>query len=286
VIRITVWGEGFLEGESLPGRPPPLNYAGYVARARSLYPDDVHEAVAEALRTRLGDAATVRTATLDGPDCGLGDELLTQTDVLFWWSHVKHGVVPDDAAERVCEHVRARGMGLVVLHAGTDSKVFKRLMGTTGHMGGWRQGDDWEAVWTVNPGHVIASGLPPVFVIPEEEMYCEYFDIPQPDELVFISTFEGGEAIRSGCCFVRGKGRIFYFRPGHESHPSYHHPMVQQVLANAATWAANRSPSLADLSLADTQLPDAAKRKERLAGWFRAAVDTTAQGEKDRRRSD
>jgi trehalose utilization protein len=138
-------------------------------------------------------------------------------------------------------------------------------------MGGWRQGDDWEAVWTVNPGHPIASGLPSVFVIPEEEMYCEYFDIPQPDDLVFVSTFAGGETIRSGCCFVRGKGRIFYFRPGHESHPTYHHPLVQQVLANAAAWACNRTPSKLDLSVADTQLPDAAKRKEKHEGWFRSS---------------
>jgi trehalose utilization protein len=138
-------------------------------------------------------------------------------------------------------------MGLVVLHAGSDAKIFKRLLGTSCGIGAIRQSDDWEAVWTIAPGHPIAQGLPPVFVIAVEEMYCEFFDVPRPEQVVFISTFRGGEVFRSGCCFQRGNGRIFYFRPGHESHPTYHHPHVQTVLANAVRWAAERPGAGADL---------------------------------------
>jgi trehalose utilization protein len=127
------------------------------------------------------------------------------------------------------------GMGLIVLHSGHWSKIFTRLMGTTCSLR-WRD-DDRETVFTVNPGHPVAQGIPPVFVIDEQEMYGEYFDIPQPDELVFISSFTGGEVFRSGCCFTRGQGRIFYFSPGHETYPVYHHPHVRRIIANAVQWA-------------------------------------------------
>ena len=69
-------------------------------------------------------------------------------------------------------------------------------------------------------------------------MYGEHFDIPQPDELVFVSWFEGGEVFRSGCCFYRGRGKIFYFRPGHETYPIFYQPEVLHVISNAVQWAA------------------------------------------------
>jgi trehalose utilization protein len=75
-------------------------------------------------------------------------------------------------------------------------------------------------------------------LIPQQEMYGELFDIPAPDDLVFISSFEGGEVFRSGVTFTRGKGRIFYFSPGDQEYPVYHHPQVRRVLANAVRWAA------------------------------------------------
>jgi trehalose utilization protein len=127
-------------------------------------------------------------------------------------------------------------MGLVVLHSGHYSKIFRRLMGTTCSLR-WREADDREVVWTVSPAHPIAAGLPAAFILPAEEMYGEFFDLPQPDELVFISSFTGGEVFRSGCCFHRGWGRIFYFRPGHETYPTYHQPEVRRVIANGVLWA-------------------------------------------------
>lgn len=266
-MRVTVWGEGFLDLAALHGRPEPINYREYVDEARAIYPDDLHEALAAVLRQRLPNDAAVRTSILDDPTAGLSQELLEETDVLVWWSHVKHHLVPDEAVERIWQRTR-EGMGLVMLHAGIESKIFRRLMGTTCNTGGWRQSDDWEAVWTVSPGHPIARGIPPVFVIPTEEVYCEYFDIPEPDELVFLSTFRGGEVFRSGCCWRRGNGRVFYFRPGHESHPTYHQPEVQQVLANAVEWANRVVPSSTDLSAFDGQAPDDARSHELSDGWF------------------
>jgi trehalose utilization protein len=246
-VRVTVWGEEFLDVLSLPDEDHPVKYADYVDVARRIYPDDVHVAVADALRSELSSNAEIRTSALGDPDLGLSDSLLADTDVLVWWSHVKHHVIEDSAVERIWRRVVRDGMGLVVLHAGTGSKIFKRLMGSSCGVGSLRQSDDWEAVWTISPRHPIARGLPPVFVIPTEEVYSEYFDIPTPDEVVFLSTFRGGEVFRSGCCFTRGNGRIFYFRPGHESHPTYYDPQVKRVLANAVTWAAEAACPKVDL---------------------------------------
>jgi trehalose utilization protein len=129
-------------------------------------------------------------------------------------------------------------MGLLVLHSGQGAKIFRRLLGTSCEMA-WRHGDR-ELLWTVDPGHPIARGVPHPVVIPEQEMYGEPFDIPAPDELVFISSFAGGEVFRSGCCFRRGRGRIFYFSPGHEEYPVYHQQEIRQILANAVEWAHSR----------------------------------------------
>ena len=89
-----------------------------------------------------------------------------------------------------------------------------------------------ERVWVVLPSHPIAQGLPPYFEVPQSEMYGEPFDIPAPDELLFLSWFSGGEVFRSGCTFRRGRGRIFFFGPGHETFPIYHDPHVRRVIAN------------------------------------------------------
>ncbi len=225
-MRVTVWNEHIHERED--------------EAVRALYPHGIHEAVADGVREHLGGNAAVATATLD--DHGHGLESLDETDVLVWWGHLGHDLVPDEAATRVQQRV-LDGMGFVALHSAHLSKPFVRLMGTSCNLR-WREADDRELVWTVSPSHPIAIGVPPVFPIPRQEMYGEYFDIPPPDELVFISSFTGGEVFRSGCCFRRGQGRIFYFGPGHETYPVYHQPEVQRVIANAVLWAhsGDRSP--------------------------------------------
>ena len=218
-MNVTVWNEHVAEREK--------------PEAARIYPDGMHATIAAA----VGELGTVRTATLAEPDHGLAEDVLAATDVLLWWGHSAHDDVADDVVSRVVERV-LDGMGLIVLHSGHFSKPFKRLMGTRCTLE-WRHGDR-ETVWTVAPGHPIAAGLPPSFVIPEQEMYGEFFDVPPPEELVFISSFSGGEVFRSGCCWTRGRGRIFYFSPGHETHPVYHQPEVRRVLANAVGWTSGR----------------------------------------------
>jgi trehalose utilization protein len=182
----------------------------------------------------------VRTAHLDEPEQGLSDEVLANTDVLFWWGHVAHDEVTDETVTRVQQRV-LDGMGIVVLHSGHYSKIFKRLIGTSGNLGGVREEGEQETLWVTSPGHPIAEGVDGKIVLEHEEMYGEFFDVPQPDELVFVSWFAGGEVFRSGLCYVRGRGRLFYFRPGHETHPAYHNPEIRRVLANAARWAGRQS---------------------------------------------
>ena len=219
MTRVTVWGEYRQERSDDP--------------VRAIYPDGIHTAIADGLRDAGFD---VGTATLDEPEHGLTDEVLASTDVLTWWGHVAHGEVSDATVDRVQRRV-LDGMGLIVLHSGHHSKIFKRLMGTSCDLN-WREAGERERLWVVDPAHPIAEGLGDGFTLDEEEMYGEHFDVPAPDGLVFISWFDGGEVFRSGCCYERGRGRVFYFRPGHETHPTYHHPAVRRVIANAVRWAA------------------------------------------------
>lgn len=221
-IKVTVWGENVHE-----------NRDESVAK---IYPDGMHGAVAAGIRDNLGDRVQVRTATLDQPEHGLTEEVLADTDVLTWWGHAAHGQVDDKVVDRVHEAVLG-GMGILVLHSAHFSKIFRKLMGTTCSLR-WRNASDRELVWTVKPGHPIARGVPLPLSIPAQEMYGEYFDIPEPDELVFVSSFTGGEVFRSGCCFTRGRGRIFYFSPGDQEYPVYHQTEIRQVLSNAVLWAA------------------------------------------------
>lgn len=198
----------------------------------SVYPDGIHAVLSEALEQRGHD---VRVATLDEPEHGLPPEVLDETDVLVWWEHRAHEDVQDSVVDRVCDRIYD-GMGFIPLHSAHYSKLFKRLMGTPCSLD-YRESGERERVWTVDPGHPITDGINRSFVIPETEMYGEPFAVPEPNRLVFISWFEGGEVFRSGCCYHRGNGRIFYFRPGHETYPVYREPAVQTVIDNAIRWA-------------------------------------------------
>jgi len=217
-VRVTVWGENVHEQQE--------------EAVRERYPNGMHGAVAGGLRALLGDGVSVRTATLQEPEHGLTDDVLAATDVLTWWGHTAHAEVDDAIVDRVQQAVLG-GMGLLALHSAHYSKIFGRLLGTTCSLQ-WRNEGERELVWTVDPAHPIAEGVPQPIVIDAHEMYGEHFDIPAPDELVFISSFAGGEVFRGGCCFKRGAGRIFYFSPGDQDYPVYFQPEIQQVLANAA----------------------------------------------------
>lgn len=219
-IRVTVWHEYRHEKKN-----PAVS---------KIYPEGMHGAIARGLKKHSD--LLVRTATLDEPEHGLTDEVLHSTDVMIWWGHMAHAEVRDEIAAKVKNRVW-EGMGLVVLHSGHLSKPFLSLIGTSGALK-WRESNDREILWVTKPGHPIAAGIDDHFIIEREEMYGEHFDIPEPDETIFISSFTGGEVFRSGLTFRRGAGKIFYFRPGHETYPTYHHPQVLQVIANGVRWAA------------------------------------------------
>ncbi|SDH12055.1 Trehalose utilization protein [Leifsonia sp. 98AMF] len=223
-LRVTVWNEGVHEATQ--------------PEIAAIYPHGIHGAIAEGLSELLGDEVAVRTATLDDPEHGLSEQALDETDVLLWWGHTAHDRVSDEVVERVRRHVLG-GMGLIVLHSGHFSKIFIRMLGTTCSLR-WRnpEGGERELVWNVNPTHPIAEGVEQPIVIEAQEMYGEFFDIPTPDDLVFISSFTGGEVFRSGVTFTRGRGKIFYFSPGDQEYPVYFHPQVRRVLANGVKWAA------------------------------------------------
>lgn len=221
MIRVTVWNE--------------FKHEQIHDEVRKVYPNGIHAAIAEGLEAAEQGYA-VRTATQPEPEHGLTQDVLDNTDVLIWWGHMAHGDVEDQIVDRVHERV-LNGMGLVVLHSGHFSKIFKKLMGTSCDLK-WREANEKERIWTVDPSHPIAEGIPEFFELKPEEMYGEHFDIPAPDELIFVSWFEGGEVFRSGCTFRRGQGKIFYFRPGHETYPTYYHPIVRRVISNGVKWAA------------------------------------------------
>ncbi len=202
---------------------------------KKIYPDGIHKAIADFLG-KGEDIGEIVSATFDNHTEVLTQELLDNTDVMIWWGHVKHDGVNDEVVARVCARVN-EGMGLVVLHSGHASKVFQKLTGTNSYNLRWREADDKCRVWTIAQGHPIAEGLGESFLVPADEMYGEQFGIPEPDELVFISWFSGGEVFRSGCTFKRGAGKIFYYQNGHETYPVYYQPEVQRVINNAVRWA-------------------------------------------------
>jgi len=221
-IRVTVWNEYRHEKSD--------------AKIAGIYPKGMHHEIAR--RLRAARDLSVRSATLDDADNGLPAKVLAATDVLLWWGHQAHDEVADATVARVKKRV-LEGMGLICLHSAHFSKIFKSLMGTNCSLK-WREAGEKERIWVVEPSHPIAEGLGEYFELPHVEMYGERFDIPQPDELVFISWFEGGEVFRSGCCWQRGHGRVFYFRPGHETLPIYKDENVIRVLRNAVRWAKPR----------------------------------------------
>ncbi len=221
-INVTVWNEFRHEKSN--------------EDVKKLYPNGMHAVIASALE-KAGDMS-LRSATLDEPEHGLTDDVLNSTDVLIWWGHAAHGEVKDEIVEKVRKRI-LEGMGLIVLHSGHYSKIFRSMLGTNCSLK-WREVAEKERLWNVEPGHPITQGIGEYIELPNAEMYGERFDIPTPDKLIFVSWFEGGEVFRSGCCWERGHGRIFYFRPGHETYPIFHNDSIMKVITNAVRWAKPR----------------------------------------------
>ena len=218
MIRVTIYNEYIHEKSE--------------ENAKSVYPDGIHSVIKDFLDA--DGRFIVKTVTLDMPEHGLTEQVLSETDVLIWWGHIAHDKVSDEVVDRVHKRILA-GMGLVVLHSGHYSKIFQRINGTTCNLR-WRESGDEMIIWNTTPSHPIAEGLPAHFSLSHEETYGEYFDISKPDDVVFTSWFSGGEVFRCGCTFTRGMGKIFYFSPGHETFPSYYDKNIQRVIKNACVW--------------------------------------------------
>jgi len=221
-IKVTVWNEFLHEKEN--------------EDVAAIYPDGIHEAIGRGIGD-YGDFS-YQGATLEQPQHGLTDKVLDNTDVLIWWGHKAHDRVDTEVVDRVQQRVLG-GMGLIVLHSGHFSKIFKRMMGTNCSLT-WREADEKERLWVLEPAHPIMQGVPPMFELAAEEMYGERFDIPTPDKLLMVSWFQGGEVFRSACTWQRGHGRVFYFRPGHETFATYKNEHVLRIIANACRWARRR----------------------------------------------
>ena len=219
LIRVTVWNEYVHERE-------------YPAIG-AVYPEGIHGCIRRFLGREADIAVTC--VTLDMPHQGITRELLAETDVLIWWSHARQDDITDETVRLVREAVHA-GMGLIALHSAHFSRIMRDLLGTTMTLH-WRH-HDREKLWCIAPTHPIAQGVPACIDIPEEEMYGEPFDIPRPDDIIFLGWFESGHVFRSGVTFTRGRGKIFYFQPGHEEAPVYEQPEIQRIILNAVRWAA------------------------------------------------
>ena len=220
MIRVLVWNE--------------YRHERHSEAVRAIYPEGIHGAIAEFLGRE--EDITVRTAVLDDENAGITKALLDETDVLIWWGHIAHREVPDAVAELVRDAV-LEGMGVIFLHSGHHSKPFRALMGTSCNLT-WRETGDSEILWVIDPAHPITAGIDRFFRLEHEETYGEPFVIPNPDKVLLIGSYSGGEVFRSGVLYERGCGKVFYFQPGHESYPIYHEAPVQRILTNAVRYLA------------------------------------------------
>ncbi len=217
-IRVRVWSEG--------------------TAPKAVYPHDIDGALGGFLAKQAG--FQVAQARLGQPHAGLSDADLDATDALVWWGRLRHGDLPDDRARAIAARVREGRLGFVALHASCLSKPFVELMGGPCELGGFREDGRPERIEVKAPGHPLARGVAP-FTIPKTSMFAEPFRVPEPEAVVLVSTFDRGETFRSGMTWNVGKGRVAYFRPGHDGFPVFFHPSVRQVVANAASWAARRA---------------------------------------------
>lgn len=218
-IRVTVWNE--------------FRHEKTKEAVKAVYPEGLHAVIGKFLSEKADIEVTL--AALDDEAQGLPDSVLENTDVLLWWGHMAHKEVSDELVTKIQKRVYLGKMGFIALHSGHHSKPFKAIVGTNGNLQWGRE--QKEIIWNLMPSHPIAAGIPEHFLIESEELYSEPFYIPQPDALVFGGWFEDGCIFRSGACFIRGAGKVFYFQPGHETCRSFYNPYVQRIITNAVYWA-------------------------------------------------
>ena len=217
--RVVVWSEG-----TAPKR---------------VYPKDVNTTIAEGLQP-LSPTWEIVTASLADPEQGLTEESLAKTDVLIWWGHQKHGQVKDALVARIVRRVKEDGMGFIALHSAHFAKPLKKLLGTNcGWKGGYVCDGSKVELIVKDKNHPIVRGVSD-FSLANTERYSEPFEVPEPEAVVldgiYIRPDGTKEHSRHGLVWTVGKGKVFYFQPGHETYPHYFDPNVQKVLCNAVEW--------------------------------------------------
>jgi trehalose utilization protein len=208
-----------------------------------VYPQGINGAFAEFLKNEKG--VEVAVANLADPEQGAGEEVLRRTDVLIWFGHRKHKEVSDQTVDRVLSHIRDRGMGYLPIHSAHYARPFQKILaeiaekqgkpleGTPGKWGKVKNEGRPELIHVLAPRHPIAKGVKD-FIIPKTETYWNPFIAPAPDLKILEGRYEGDmQDGNDGLLWSYGKGKVFYFRPGHETYPIYYQTEVQQVLKNA-----------------------------------------------------
>jgi len=225
--RVVVWSEGSVNAD--PN-----------SESAKVYPNDVNTAIMEGLQPLEAKGWEIAKASLNDPDQGLSDERLESTDVLIWWGHKRHGDVKDALVDKIATRVKDGSMGFIGTHSAHFSKPLKRILGTACS---WREYvlDGTTVDIKVNaPDHPICKGVHG-FTIPIER-YGEPFAVPPPESVPLTGLYHRPdgktEQARMGLCWTVGKGRVFYFTPGHETYPDYNRPEVRKIFINAVPWAA------------------------------------------------
>jgi len=206
---------------------------------KNVYPNDINGAVAEGLKDLKGWDVVV--ANLSDPEQGLPDDLLNRADVLIWWGHQRHDQVKDALVAKIVKRVKEDGMGFISLHSSHFAKPNKALMGTPCTWGAY-VGDSTTLKVTVKDSkHPIAKGVKE-FTIVHNERYSDPYAVPTPKSVVFegVATLKDGkeDPSQQGLTWEIGKGKVFYFQPGHETNPVFFDPNVKKIMMNAVKWAA------------------------------------------------
>jgi trehalose utilization protein len=227
--KVVVWSEGTANVDD---------------NSKKVYPNDINTAIAEGLKPLEAKGWQIVKAGLNDPSQGITDELLNSTDVLIWWGHKRHGEVKNELVDKIEKRVKDQGMGFIATHSSHFAKPYKRLMGTACSWGEYVCDGTSVEVIVKDPNHPICKGVKS-FKLPLIERYGEPFAVPPTESLPLDGVYtkpDGSKAQgRMGLCWTVGKGKVFYFTPGHETYDDYYRAEVRQIFINAVEWALSKA---------------------------------------------